>query len=211
MHPCNNSTHIIYWIFVSVGAFFRYDLMRYTLISNKEKIKKIISEIIGIGLLTFLWSSIKSIEKYNPHVTTLIMLISLGYCLKKLIKKCPEGHTESLLLIVNTFFVTTLSFIGFPYCIPIALSIIVLSVIIYRKWPFEVKSDFYEIVILCCEAIIISIITAKYGSNKIIVIATVVLFVETALQFIHCLLMCIIKKLCHEDMNDYIDKLHGIN
>lgn len=103
------------------------------------------------------------------------------------------------------FLVTGLSFTGTGVCIVAAIVIVVVAGIICRKWPFEEKSDFYEIIMLCCEAIIMSIVTPKCG-----IVATV-LFSETALCFINCCMLCIIKKLCGEDVDGYILGLRKID
>lgn len=199
-----------YWVFVGLGLVFRYSLMRYQIFSEYEKIKRITGEIVGLLVLTLLWNCLASIEKSYANAGVFVMLITLAYCLRKLISKCPSGSTESLLLFVNTFMVTSLSFMKFKFCVPFSIIIFFISFGIYKFWKAEIKSDFYEIVLLLIEAIVLSLLISYYELNGFLETAAVVLFAETALCFLNFVLMCLIKKMCHEDIDDYVNALFGI-
>lgn len=199
----------LYWGFVLLGLFFQYDLMCYELISRKEKIRRILLNVAFVFVLNYLWSNIDVIDRDGPLGALSVILLIL-YCFKKVVEKCPEGYSESLLLPLNSLFVTGLSFTSLRFCIIAAVMIVILATIIYKKWPFEAKSDYWEIVLLCGEAITISIITNIFRDGTFLVPAATLLFAETALYFINCCMMCIIKWLCGEDVYDYVYSLRKI-
>lgn len=199
----------LYWGPVLLGLYFLYDLMRYELISETEKICRIVMNIAFVFALNYLWFNMDVIDR-NGSLGVLSVILLILYCFKKVVAKCPEGHSESLLLPLNAFFVTGLSFTSKGFCFIAAGIIVILARIIYNKWHFELESDFWEIVLLCIEAIIMSVITSSCQNNTFLIPAAVLLFAETALCFINCCMMCIIKWFCGEDVDDYIYSLRKV-
>lgn len=140
-----------------VGALFRYDLLKYRIYIPEVKVKKICRDIGILVILTIMWNFI-STNKIDNNMALTVGILTMVYFFYIVAQKCPDGTTESLLLIVNSTMVTTLSFISFPYSLGLAALTVVLAILAYNFWKdFEQKSDLWEIIIMCIESVIISI------------------------------------------------------
>lgn len=193
-----------------VGALFRYDLLKYRIYIPEVKVKKICRDIGILVILTIMWNFI-STNKIDNNMALTVGILTMVYFFYIVAQKCPDGTTESLLLIVNSTMVTTLSFISFPYSLGLAALTVVLAILAYNFWKdFEQKSDLWEIIIMCIESVIISIYVTINSIENILEVTAVVVFVETVIFMINCLLKYGIKFLCKEDIDDYWDKLIGL-
>lgn len=203
-------SHLWYILPVVLGTLFRYGLLKYRIYIPETKVKKICRDIGILVILTIMWNFISTNRADNKMALTVVIL-TMVYCFFIVAQKCPDGTTESLLLIVNSTMVTTLSFISFPYSLGFAVLTVVLALFAYNFCKdFEQKSDLWEIIIMCIESVIISIYVTINSIDNILQVTALVIFVETVLFMINCLLKYSIKFLCKEDIDDYWDKLLGL-
>ena len=116
--------------------------------------KKITREIIVVIFITILWGNSSTTNTENPSTAFVMIMMFLGYCFYVLMKKMPKcGYTESMLLFVNGFMVTALSFMSFPVNLGFIAIIIFCSYFVVKYSFDEKRSDFWEIVMLCSEAV----------------------------------------------------------
>ncbi len=212
LNRCGNIVinHFGYILFVVLGALFRYGLLRYRIYIPEMKVKKLCRDIGILVFLTIMWNCIVS-KRSDDNMVLTVVILTIVYCFYIVVQKCPDGTTESLLLIINSTMVTTLSFMSFPYSLGYAAFTVVLALLAYNFWKsFEQKSDLWEIIIMCIESVIISIYVTINSIENILQVTALVVFVETALFMINCLLKYGIKFLCKEDTEDYWDKLLGL-
>ena len=88
--------------------------------------------------------------------------------------------------------------------------IIVVSYYVVKYWFDERKSDFWEIVLLCAEALLISGYMYFKNVTDAIEIVFIVLFVESFVYALNCVLKYGIILLCGEEPDGYWEKLLGI-
>lgn len=201
----------LYLFFVGLGLLFRYALLRYVIYDGELRAKKIVREIIVVIIITILWSSTSIDDTGNTNDLFVIVMLFLGYCFYALMKKIPEcGYSESILLLVNGFMVTALSFMSFPENIVFILIIIIGSTFAIKYWFGEKKSDFWEIVLLCGEALLISLYMFIKKVSEPIEIAMIVLFLESFVFMLNCFIKYFIVWICSEDTEDYWNKLMGL-
>ena len=79
--------------------------------------------------------------------------------------------------------------------------IIAITYAAYKFWV-EKFSDFIEIIIICFESVVISIIMAKNQVEGFDSIIIYVLFVETAIFMINYLIKFSVASYCNEDTDD---------
>lgn len=200
-----------YLLFVVLGLMFRYGLLRYVIYDSELRIKKIAREILAVIVITILWSKGSINDNGDTSTSFAIVMLFLGYCFYILMKKIPQcGYTESMLLLVNGFMVTALSFMSFPGNIIFIVVIIGGSYLIMKYWFEEKKSDFWEIIMLCGESFLISLYMYIKKVSEPIEIAMIVLLVETFIFMVNCILKYFIVWICREDTDGYWDKLMGL-
>lgn len=174
------------------------------------KVKKICRDIGILVILTVLWNYV-STNREDSKMALTVVILTLVYCFYIVVQKCPNGTTESMLLIVNSTMVTTMSFMSFPFSLGFAALTVILALLAYNFWKnFEQKSDLWETIIMCIESVIISIYVTINSIENILHVIALVVFVETALFMINCFLKYCIKIFCKEDIDDYWDKLLGL-
>lgn len=201
----------LYFILILFGLIFRCAMLKYAILDDQLRMKKVIREIIAVVIITILWSKYSSNENQDRRTSFAMIMLFLGYCVYMLMKKIPQcGYTESILLFVNGLWVTALSFLDFPQNIAYAAFMIGISFCIMKFWGEEKKSDFVEILLLCGESILISIYMYCKKISDPIEIAMVVLFVETFVFTLNCFLMLFVVWLCGEDTDDYWHNLMGL-
>lgn len=209
LNQCGNIVinHMWYILFVVLGALFRYGLLKYKICIPEMKVKKICRDIGILVILTIMWNCINT-NMADDNMVLTVVILTIVYCFYIVAQKCTDGYTESLLLIVNGTMVTTLSFMSFPYSLGFAVFTIVLALLAYKFWKnFERKSDFWEIIIMCIESVIISIYVTINSIENILQVTALVVFIETALFMINCLLKYGVVFLCKEDTDEYWNKL----
>lgn len=174
----------------------------------KDKIKRIFFEILFITILSYCWNNINKIEKESANAAIFVVLALVGYCFYVLINKFNE-NIGFIYPFINGYMITTLSFLDFPINIIVSILLILSSIPISFKWSLIQKSEFCEVILLCVEAAIISIIIHTNNLYHLIDTFVVTLFTETGLFFINCLIMCVFKKMFDEDVDEYLLKTKG--
>lgn len=196
---------------VFIGFMYRSSLLRYIISDNSLRHKKVIGEIFAVIFVTILWGNNAIKDNGDDNVEFIIFIFFIGYCLYAMMKQMPRtGYSESVLLMIKGFMVTALSFMSFPGNILMVVSIIASAKLAYIYWPEEKKSDYLEIIMLSLESFIISLYIYFKGIDSPTEIAVLVIFIETALYMINCLLKYVIVWLCDEDLEDYEASLMGL-
>lgn len=200
-----------YWLFVFVGLYFKYENLQYTFLPSNHKIYKI---AVDIGVVIFLSYSITMVNEDQISSTSFdifVIIVLLIYCFYTLNSKCDNGTTESLLVIINGIYVTYLSFTSWPISLFISAIIIIISYLISKYRHFDNMSEFWEIILLSGEAVLISAVVFFFGLNSFYHTVLIVLFTETTLTLLNVLLIYGIKKLCGENAEEYLYRVKGVD
>lgn len=177
-----------YWVPAGIGFLFRFGLLKYKILDLELRVKAILKDIGIVFGLTVLWNSMNSVG-LDDNAAVMLIILTLVYIFYGLIKSCEDtgGTTESLLLLIKGVFVTMLSFQTIWGTLFGAVLTCVLAVLAYKFWfDVEKKTDLFEIIFLCIEAVGLSI----YGEFHDIQGVAVFLFVfyeETALFLLNYL------------------------
>ncbi|WP_148510796.1 hypothetical protein [Hungatella hathewayi] len=170
-----------YWLPAGIGFLFRFGLLKYKICDPEMRVKAILKDIGIVFGLTILWSSMNS-AGLDDNAAVMLIILTFVYIFYGLAESCEDtgGTTESLLLIIKSVFVTMLSFQTIWGTLFGAVLTGVLAVLAYKFWfGVEKKTDLFEIIFLCVEAVGLSI----YGEFHDIQGIGVLLFVfyeETA-------------------------------
>lgn len=170
-----------YWLPAGIGFLFRFGLLKYKIWDSEMRIKAILKDIGIVFGLTIMWSSMNSVG-LDDNVVVMLIILTFVYIFYGLAEsyEATGGTTESLLLIINSVFVTMLSFQTIWGTLFGAVLTCVLAVFVYKlQFGVEKKTDLFEIIFLCIEAVGLSI----YGEFHDIQGIGVLLFVfyeETA-------------------------------
>ena len=200
-----------YWLLVFIGLYFRYENLQYSFLPSNRKVYKI---AVDIGVVLFLTRSIDRAGKGQPNSTVFevfVIIILLVYCFCTLNSKCENGTTESLLVVVNGIYVTYLSFTSWPISFIFAIIIIAVSFFISRYRNFENLSEFWEIVLLSGESVLISAAICFCNLTSFYHTFLIVLFNETMLTLVNVLIIYYIKKWCGEDAEGYLQRVKGMD
>lgn len=168
-----------YWLPAGIGFLFRFGLLKIW--DPEMRVKAILKDIGIVCGLTILWSSMNSVG-LDDNAAVMLIILTFVYIFYGLAESCEDtgGTTESLLLIIKSVFVTMLSFQTVWGTLFGAVLTGVLAVLAYKFWfGVEKKTDLFEIIFLCVEAVGLSI----YGEFHDIQGIGVLLFVfyeETA-------------------------------
>ena len=171
-----------YWIPAGLGFTFRFGLLKYKIWDSEVRVKAILRDIGIIFVLTILWSGLNSYE-LDSNAVVMVSILTLVYIAYGLAESCEEagGSTESILLILKSVLLTMLSFLEIGGTIFGAIVTIGMAVMAYKFWICkEKKTDLFEIIFLCAEAVILSIIGEIYAIQGI-GIFLFIFFEETAL------------------------------
>ena len=177
-----------YWLPAGIGFLFRFGLLKYKICDPEMRVKAILKDIGIVFGLTILWSSMNS-ARLDDNAAVMLIILTFVYIFYGLAKSCEDtgGTTESLLLIIKSVYVTMLSFQTIWGTLFGAVITCVLAVLTYNFWfGVEKKTDLFEIIFLCIEAVGLSI----YGEFHDIQGIGVLLFVfyeETALFLLNYL------------------------
>uniref|UniRef100_UPI0040253771 hypothetical protein n=1 Tax=Agathobacter rectalis TaxID=39491 RepID=UPI0040253771 len=177
-----------YWLPAGIGFLFRFGLLKYKIWDSEMCVKAILKDIGIVFGLTILWSSMNS-ARLDDNAAVMLIILTFVYIFYGLAKSCEDtgGTTESLLLIIKSVYVTMLSFQTIWGTLFGAVITCVLAVLTYNFWfGAEKKTDLFEIIFLCIEAVGLSI----YGEFHDIQGIGVLLFVfyeETALFLLNYL------------------------
>lgn len=177
-----------YWLPAGIGFLFRFGLLKYKIWDSEMCVKAILKDIGIVFGLTILWSSMNS-ARLDDNAAVMLIILTFVYIFYGLAKSCEDtgGTTESLLLIIKSVYVTMLSFQTIWGTLFGAVITCVLAVLTYNFWfGVEKKTDLFEIIFLCIEAVGLSI----YGEFHDIQGIGVLLFVfyeETALFLLNYL------------------------
>ena len=177
-----------YWLPAGIGFLFRFGLLKYKIWDSEMCVKAILKDIGIVFGLTKLWSSMNS-ARLDDNAAVMLIILTFVYIFYGLAESCEDtgGTTESLLLIIKSVYVTMLSFQTIWGTLFGAVITCVLAVLTYNFWfGVEKKTDLFEIIFLCIEAVGLSI----YGEFHDIQGIGVLLFVfyeETALFLLNYL------------------------
>lgn len=175
-----------YWIPAGIGFAFRFELLKYKIWGSGMRVKAIFIDIGIIFLLTVLWSSLNAYG-LNNNAVVMVFVLTIVYIVYGLIESCEDtgGSTESILLILKSVLLTILSFQEIGGTIFGAIVTSGMAVMAYKFWICkEKKTDLFEIIFLCVEAVILSIIGEVYAIQGIGVFLFV-FFVQTAIFFLN--------------------------
>lgn len=169
-------------VLTGIGFAFRVELLNHKRRNYKASSKAILWDIGFVWGITILWPQINE-NGWDDNVIALLLgliLVYLGYIYINNRESDP-GKSESILLLINSFFVTMLSFQKLEGTIVGTVFTITLAYFAYKYWLVkESKADFIEIIFLCMEAIILSIYDKRHDLQGISV-GFFVFFQETAL------------------------------
>lgn len=153
-----------YWIPAGLGFTFRFGLLKYKIWDSEMRVKAILRDIDIIFVLTILWSGLNSYE-LDSNAVVMVFILTLVYTAYGLAESCEEagGSTESILLILKSALLTMLSFQEIGGTIFGAIVTIGMAVMAYKFWICkEKKTDLFEIIFLCVEAVVLSVIGEIY-------------------------------------------------
>lgn len=173
-----------YWIPAGLGFAFRFGLLKYKIWDSEMRVKVILRDIGIIFGLTILWSGLNSYE-LDSNTGVMVFILTFVYIVYGLAESCEDtgGSTESILLILKSVLLTMLSFQEIGGTILGAIVTSGMAVMTYKFWICkEKKTDLFEIIFLCAEAVILSIIGEIYAIQGIGVFLFV-FFEETAIFF----------------------------
>lgn len=171
-----------YWIPAGLGFAFRFGLLKYKIWDSEMRVKAILRDIVIIFVLTILWSGLNSYE-LDSNAVVMFFILTFVYIAYGLAESCEEtgGSTESILLILKSVLLTMFSFQEIVGTIFGAIVTIGMAVMAYKFWICkEKKTDLFEIIFLCVEAVVLSIIGEIYNIQGI-GIFLFIFFEETAL------------------------------
>lgn len=171
-----------YWIPAGLGFAFRFGLLKYKISDSEMRVRAILRDIVIIFVLTILWSGLNSYE-LDSNAVVMVFILTFVYIAYGLAESCEEtgGSTESILLILKSVLLTMLSFQEIVGTIFGAIVTIGMAVMAYKFWSCkEKKTDLFEIIFLCVEAVVLSIIGEIYNIQGI-GIFLFIFFEETAL------------------------------
>ncbi len=171
-----------YWIPAGLGFAFRFGLLKYKISDSEMRVRAILRDIGIIFVLTILWSGLNSYE-LDSNAVVMVFILTFVYIAYGLAESCEEtgGSTESILLILKSVLLTMLSFQEIGGTILGAIVTIGMAVMAYKFWICkEKKTDLFEIIFLCVEAVVLSIIGEIYNIQGI-GIFLFIFFEETAL------------------------------
>jgi hypothetical protein len=171
-----------YWIPAGLGFAFRFGLLKYKIWDSEMRVKAILRDIGIIFALTILWSGLNSYE-LDSNAVVMVFILTFVYIAYGLAESCEEtgGSTESILLILKSVLLTMLSFQEIGGTIFGAIVTIGMAVMAYKFWICkEKKTDLFELIFLCVEAVVLSIIGEIYNIQGI-GIFLFIFFEETAL------------------------------
>lgn len=171
-----------YWVPAGLGFAFRFGLLKYKISDSEMRVRAILRDIGIIFVLTILWSGLNSYE-LDSNAVVMVFILTFVYIAYGLAESCEEtgGSTESILLILKSVLLTMLSFQEIGGTILGAIVTIGMAVMAYKFWICkEKKTDLFEIIFLCVEAVVLSIIGEIYNIQGI-GIFLFIFFEETAL------------------------------
>ena len=200
-----------YWILVSLGLYFRYENLKYCCFSHAEKIRKI---VVNIGVVLFLSLSINWMKINNNYATSfssLVISVLVVYCFCILNGKSTNGTVNRFLPMINSLYVTNLSFTNWPISFLLAAIVVLISYLILRYSESEIASEFWEIVLLSGEAVIISAVICIFDLTLDYHTFLIVLFNESFFGMLNPCIIYGIKKIYDEDAMGYWQHIKGMD
>lgn len=171
-----------YWLPAGIGILFRFELLKYKIRDSEMRIKAMLRDIVIVFALTVLWGSMNA-AGLDDNAAVMLIILTFVYIFYGLAANCEDtgGTTESLLLIIKSVFVTLLSFQTIWGTLFGAVFTCFLAVLAYKFWfGIEKKTDLFEIIFLCIEAIGLSSF-GEFHDIKGIGILLFVFYEETAI------------------------------
>ncbi len=193
-----------YWIPAGLGFAFRFGLLKYKIWDSEMRVKAILRDIGIIFGLTLLWSGLNSNE-LDSNAVVMVFILTFVYIAYGLAESCEEtcGSTESILLILKSVLLTMLSFQEIGGTIFGAIATSGMAVMAYKFWICkEKKTDLFEIIFLCVEAVILSIVGELHEIQGMGVFLFV-FFEETALFLLNYIVKYVASVLFGEAEESY--------
>lgn len=181
-----------YWIPAGLGLGLKFGLLKSQIWDPEMRFKAIFRDIGIIFALTLFWSNLNS-NSLDDSAAVMGVVLTTIYIIYGLAKNCEDtgGSTESILLILKSTLLTMLSFQGLCGTIFGALITSGLAVLAYKYWFCkEKKTDLFEIILLCAESILLSIIE-KMCDIQGIGVFLFIFYEETAIFLLNYIIISI--------------------
>lgn len=185
------------------GFIFRRDRYRYKLWNLELCNQTIARRIFYLILLTILWNGITIFED-NVIMMTALIFSTCIYVIYYFMEQYDGKSIEGILVVVNSLMMPMLSMLPFPHNVIWSIVTLVLTVTIYylRKGK-ELRSECFEIILLCGETLLASAIISKNNWNNIFCTVGFVIFCETFVYMINFVLKYEIRKVYNENVDEY--------
>lgn len=171
-----------YWVPAVLGFLFRFGLLKNKIWDSEMRVKAILRDIGIIFVLTVLWPSLDD-DGLDSNVVVMIFILTFVYIGYGLAESCEDtdGNIESILFLLKGVLLTIVSLQKIEGTIVGAIITIVMAGMAYKFSIFkEKKTDLFEIIFLCIEAIILSVV-GKVCKIQGIGVFLFVFFQQTAL------------------------------
>ena len=202
---------ILYVAFVAMGLFVRVNIVSPLVASFEDTRKKTLIQIGVVVVITLLWNMASRNDMANDSFAVALIVFTYGYIAYVLSQKAErDGYIHSLLLFINGFFLTAITFMSFPGNIIFGIITVCLAVLVYKKIEPEHKSVLIEIIVMIVETIVISIVVWINSWDSVLQTTLVVLFVETAIYTINLFIGYFCVLVCGEDTDEYINSIRGL-
>lgn len=202
---------IIYAVSVAIGLFVRISIVSPLVAVFEDTRKKTLIQIGVVVFITLLWNMASRNDIANDSFAVVLIVFTYGYIAYALSQKAErDGYIHSLLLFINGFFVTAITFMSFPGNIVFGIVTVCLAVLVYKKIEPEHKSVLIEIIVMIVETIVISIVVWINSWDSVLQTTLVVLFVETAVYTMNLFIGYFCVLACGEDTDEYINSIRGL-
>ena len=202
---------IWYVAFVAIGFFVRVNIVIPLVASFEDTRKKTLIQIGVVVVITLLWNMASRNDIANDSYAVALIVFMYGYIAYVLSQKAErDGYIHSLLLFINGFFLTAITFMSFPENIVFGIITVYLAVLVYKKIEPEHKSVLIEIIVMVVETIAISIVVWINSWDGVLQTTLVVLFVETAVYTLNLSIGYFCVLACGEDTDKYINSIRGL-
>ena len=175
------SRYYWYWCSTSAGFLLRFFVEKNRSWDSLKRAKEIFAEIFILVLFTLLWGNLsKNLLSEDSEV--LLVGSTMAYVVYILVKNSDpfSGYVENVIVIIKSVMVTILSFQTPAITLVGSLLTIAMAFAAY-KLEREKLSDLIEIVIICLQSTVISIMLSRSTMNVLVATVIYVYFVETAL------------------------------
>ena len=201
----------IYWFFVVLGFFFRCGTLKYSFLTDAMIVKKTLASICFVFALTIILSLCRETVGTSLFLSAIGVGMLLYSFYSTLVQKSENGSIDSFLVLVNSIFVTALSYVSFPASLGIAIVIVWISFKIKKHFEFEEQSEFWEIVWLSIESVVLSMLVWWNHWDSLLQTFLLVLFTQTALVLLNVIVTYTIRCVFEENAEGYLHRVLGMD